>query len=212
MIDHKTRTIYFPNHVFPGSPRPNILSGKEHTINSINGGYTKIEDFGFRINSFFGGNCLRVGMIKEYGFYAFPDRMEKQIMGFFVGDGTKVTELGKKILKERFPDYKIVYGEYHPAPTVEDDPDERQRLIKEFQEAGGNPVMVRTASAEVLVDLIRALRSGESKRTMAEAEIPAFAPAAKEEEVVAQARGKGKPPKEAVDSLIKKAQQKARNA
>lgn len=201
MIDERNKVIYFP-HIFPGTPKPNILNGKEHTKNSVNGGFFNIELFGLAQNRFLGGECNHVGMITEYGFYACPDRDDRKILAFYVSDPKTVTELGKKILIERFPGYRVVFDQYlAPIVTEDEDPVRRAELMKEFEEVGGSPIMVRAISSKAILDLIKVLRSGTSEHKLAEASPSTFAPIARDEEIKTVQTGKGVPPRRVVDAM-----------
>ena len=203
MTDEKNKVIYFP-HTFPGTPTPNFLGGEAHTFNSVDAGLFKIGDFGLTINRFLGGECTHLGLIGKYGFYACPDRGNKKILAFYVADPKKVTDLGKQIIQERFPNYRIVYDQYLVPQEKDDiDPNRRAELMKQFEEAGGNPIMVRAVSSKAILDLIKVLRSGTSEHKFAEASPSTFAPIAREDEVTAIQTGKGVPPKRVVDAMRK---------
>jgi len=82
-------------------PMP-ILDGKKYTMNDINGGTTRIADLNIPTNTFWGGNVLVVGMVNELGFYVCPSRYDNTIQGFYIHDGTKVTEKARLCWRKDF--------------------------------------------------------------------------------------------------------------
>jgi len=210
MNDPTSNVIYFP-HTFPGTPKPNTLDDKLITFNDIDGGIVKISDFGYVSNRFLGGECIHLGLMKKYGFYACPDRANKVILAFHVENPALMTALGKKVFEERFPGHRIVYKEYKPDFVMADeDPAEREDIIRQFESVGGSPIMIRKISSKAILDLIKVLKSGTSEKKFAEFSPATFVPAAKEDEVTANLTGRGVPPKEVVDAFRKqraKAQQ-----
>lgn len=151
--------IIFP-HVIPGA----TIGGKLHDKNSINAGVKKLADFGIERSSFYGGRVAVLGLIAEYGFYGCIDYADNALIGFYVHDPATVTELGKKVLKDRFPNNVLVF---------EDVPEERQamtatdlaemaELKAKIEKSGYSPAKLTHVNAEELKGLWEALKSGTS--------------------------------------------------
>jgi hypothetical protein len=161
MYNAQTNEIYFP-HLIPG----NVLGNKEHTFNNVNAGIFPIEKFNLVRNRFFGGNVKNLGLIKEYGFYACPHYLKvKVIVGFFIDDPSQITELGKKLLQEKYPTATIVWEKITSAPHREMTPEEiekKKEMIKEVVKNGGNAQEVSMATADELEGLLKAQASGST--------------------------------------------------
>lgn len=154
--------IYFP-HVIPG----NVLGGIEHSWKkSVNGGAKPIADLCIEPNSFFGGNVVVLGMIKEYGFYACQHRFLQEIVGFYVHDPDMVTDYGKKLLKQRFPGTTIKYEIYTDKPLTE----KQMKSIKEAKQYGLDhglaPILVDTSTASQIPNLLAAIGSGKAEKPL----------------------------------------------
>lgn len=171
MYDKSTNTITFP-HIMP----TNRIAGKEHTFNSINGGMTKLADLGIEQNSFLGGNVVTLGLIKEYGFYACPSIYNAEILGFYVHDPAKLTELGRNAIIERFPKYDVVFeiktDKELTAEQIKERKAQRQRWIDE----GISPEIVDHHTADELKNLLKVMQSGAAEKPMAVAEMTVQAP------------------------------------
>ncbi|MFA6358974.1 MAG: hypothetical protein WCY09_09990 [Candidatus Omnitrophota bacterium] len=161
MYDAKTNTIMFP-HIIAGA----MLGGKKHTWNNVNGGAKLISDFNLIQNKFFGGNVQRLGMIKEYGFFLCPHYVDWNIiMGFYIHDPALVTELGKKLLQDKYPGVNIVYETATITANRVLTPEEFEKkkvLVEEAREHGLSAPEVDHATLEELDGLIRSVDSGKS--------------------------------------------------
>lgn len=172
MYDKDNNQITFP-HVIP-MPE---LNGKKYNTNDINGGTRKIADMDIETNSFWGGNCVVVGMINELGFYACPNRYDNYVMGFYVHDGSTVTERGKTALANRFPGVKIVYDNVAIEDKLTDEEIKRRNELKlEAVKMGIAANLITHTTAKELEGLIKAVSSGVNNVT-ATVEEPVVAPA-----------------------------------
>lgn len=159
MYINKTNEIYFP-HIIPGQ----FLDGIGHTWNSVNGGAISIADLRINQNSFFGGNCARLGWITEYGFYACQDLYHNErVLGFYIHDPSKVTTKGKKLVREAFPKCKVVFEVYHPTVMTDADIKNLQRAREEAREHGVTPELISHSNAEELKSLIATVKAGHEK-------------------------------------------------
>jgi hypothetical protein len=96
--------------LFPHNIGGNRLATREYGINNINGGFTPIANYNIIRNSFMGGNVIQLGLVKELGFYICPHYSNmKMIVGFYIHDPEMITALGKQLLQEHYPTYKITY-------------------------------------------------------------------------------------------------------
>lgn len=174
MYDKAKNRITFP-HVIP-SP---VLGGVKYDQNIINGGSKKIADLNIETNTFWGGNCVVVGMIKEFGFYGCPNRYGNHLMGFYVHSGDTVTEKGKKLLAERFPGIEIVYEKQAPASEMtEEEKKHFSELKRQALEVGIAANLITYTNAEDLAGLIKSVASGKNESAAVEVEEPVFEPTA----------------------------------
>lgn len=155
--------ITFP-HIILG----NKLQGIEHTYNCVNGGIKPIADFNLKTNKFFGGNVLRMGFVKEYGFYACPHfELSKLILGFYIHDPVTLTELGRRIIKEMYPGKEIVWEKVSPTVHRDMTPEELQRkreLIEQAKERGVQESQISNSTIEELDGVLRAIDSGHAQK------------------------------------------------
>jgi len=164
MYDSATNILSFP-HIIPGT----TLGGVEHTFNSVNGGMVNIADLGLVRNKFFGGNVERLGLIKEYGFFACKHYLYNQIIGFYISDPDKVTELGKKLIQEKYPTATIKYTKVEvPAHRVvpKEELELKEKLIEEAVMNGAQIGEVTHNTVEELDGLVRAQKSGKGKNSV----------------------------------------------
>jgi hypothetical protein len=159
MYDPKTNEILFPL-ILHGS----TLGGKKHDYNSINGGFKQIADLNLIRNSFYGGNVVKLGFIREYGFFACPHyEQEKTIVGFYIHDPSLVTELGKKLIQERYPNAKVVYEQITVSAQrvmTQEEITKKRDLTKKAVEHGATPDQVTSLTAEELDGFLKASASG----------------------------------------------------
>ena len=163
MFNPNTNEISFP-HVIPGC----ILGGKTHTYNSINGGIKVLSNMNLIRNRFMGGNIEKLGLISEYGIYACPHYMTKRILGFYIPASESLTEEGKRVLLDRYPNAKLLgvtNGAIHKVLTTEET-QKKAQLISDAVERGAVKAQVEGNTIDELDGLIKALDSG--KHTVAE--------------------------------------------
>jgi hypothetical protein len=158
-------TIMFP-HVIPGT----TLAGKVHTYDNINGGMKPLSDFNLKVNEFMGGNCGKmIGLIKEYGFYACPHFLQRKLIAFYIHDPEKLTALGKKMIEQTYPEYRVVYEKVadniHTVVT-EEMMRKKLSLLNEVKDRGLNPTFVDKSTAEELEGYLAAVDSGKSGQAM----------------------------------------------
>jgi hypothetical protein len=166
MYIKSTNEIYFP-HIIPGS----TIGGKVHTWkNNVNGGAKKIVDLCLNQNSFFGGNVLILGLIKEYGFYACQHIDTQEIIGFYVSDPHMVTELGKMLLSERFPNTTIKYEVFVETPPTPEQLKDLAEMKQYGLDHGISPIIVEKANAEEIKSCLASLSSGKAEKQMASVE------------------------------------------
>jgi hypothetical protein len=167
MYIKSTNEIYFP-HIIPGA----ILGGKKHVWNDVNGGAKKIVDLCLNQNSFFGGNVLILGLIKEYGFYACQHIDTQEIIGFYVSDPHMVTELGKMLIAERFPSTEIKYEVFVETPPTAAQLKDLAEMKQYGIDHGFSPLLVDKSNAEEIRALRASLSSGKAEKSMASVETP----------------------------------------
>lgn len=166
MTNNKTKMIYsFPNTI-PSA----IIRGKTYKWNDVNDRSSPIGSFGLLSNMFWGGRVHTLGHIKEFGFWACQDKNDptkQKILGFYLPDPQKITELGKEVLeetlKELFPniEYEIVYEMTEDLPRPNEDPVSREKVIKEAMSIGvldKNFKHISGASTSTLKSLIAAAK------------------------------------------------------
>ena len=135
MFNRKTNTLMFP-HIILG----NVILGKEYTFNSINGGFTRLADLNIQQNRFFGGGIWKLGMIQELGMYACPHMADRKICGLYIHDPKTLTQYGKAMLEQLYPNATIVYDKSlptaHTQPALAQIRDIKRENKKE-QDTGG---------------------------------------------------------------------------
>ena len=162
MKNKELKLIYFPHVIFG-----NVLGGREHTFNDIHGGIKPLSDFNINQHNFLGGNCTKeIGLIDSYGFYACPYVFDtKKIVAFYIHDPEQITDLGKQLIEEYYPDYQIVYERMstsvHKVLTAEEIAKKRD-LLQKIADEGINPKMVEKSTVEELDGLLQAVESGKS--------------------------------------------------
>ena len=168
MYDAKTNEILFP--LLIGG---NKLGGIEHTYNSINGGAKSLSDLNLIQNKFFGGKIQRFGLILEYGFYACPHYETKKIEGFYIDDPEMITELGKKVLQEKFPTAKIIYKTVTVSPQrvmTSEEIQKKKELLSEAAKVGLPVSMLEHSAVDELDGLLRAHASGVNEKAQVSVE------------------------------------------
>jgi hypothetical protein len=164
MYVKSTNEIYFP-HIIPKT----VLDGIEHTWNNVNGGAISISDLNINSNSFFGGNVTRLGFIKEYGFYACQSLYANaRILGFYIHDPSRVTELGKRLTREAFPSCKVIFDTYHESTMTDADRVHLREAREDAAEHGLTPELISHSNAEELKALIKSVQSGHATNKVAE--------------------------------------------
>jgi len=162
MYYKQTNELKFPHTI----PTP-ILGGKKHVWNDVNGGAKKVADLCIDVNTFWGGNVILLGWIKEYGMYACPQRDTGIVLGFYVHEPDKLTELGRKLVKEAFPSYNVVFEVATEHKLTAEEIAERQRVKQYYLDHGMAPNLVDHSTAEELEGLLKALESGKAEKPMA---------------------------------------------
>lgn len=165
MKNKQTMTIMFP-HVIPGT----TLAGKLHTYDNINGGMRPLADFNLKVNDFMGGNCSKsIGLIKEYGFYACPHFQKRMLIAFYIHDPTRLTALGKKMIEESYPEYRVIYeviaDNIHQVVTQEMI-NKKMGLLNEVKDRGLNPKYVDKTTVEELEGYLEAVDSGKGLKAV----------------------------------------------
>jgi len=140
---------------FPHLLGNNVLDGKVHNFNCINGGMKGIGQFGLITETFFGGRCIELGLIKEYGFYACKDRFKMDVIGFYIDDPNMVTDLGRKLIKERLAGYDVYFVRTEERPADPIDFAKREELRKEAAKVGYSPEIINRSNAEELISLLK---------------------------------------------------------
>ena len=162
MYNAQTNEILFP-HLIPG----NMLGGKEHTYNNVNGGVRNIAEFNLIGNKFFGGNVSKLGLIKEYGFYACPHREQPlKVLGFYIHDPEQMTNLGRELLQAKYPNARIVNAKITASVHRELSAEEvarKKELLKQAEENGLSAPLVSQSTVDELEGLIKASASGKSE-------------------------------------------------
>ena len=167
MKNKQNKTVYFP-HVIPG----NVLDGEVKTFNSINKGMKSLSDFGIDRNKFLGGNSAKmIGLMKEYGFYAIPHFESNKIVGFYIHDPDTLTERGRKVLEDLYPDYTIEYDKRQKdihTPITQDVKKKTAELLEKAKERGIKTNLIGNATVEELDGLIQAFDSGKGLKAVQE--------------------------------------------
>lgn len=179
MLDLKTNTLTFP-HVIVGDK----LGGKAHVFNSINGGFVSIADLNLTHNTFFGGNVDKLGIVKEYGFFICPSRWNNQVLGFYVHDPDKVTELGKSLIQAKYPDYVIDYQPVCEKKMTKEEFARWQELKREAAEKGVAADEITHLSADGLVAVIATLEKGVNPNAHYAETPPVVAPVSKKPTII----------------------------
>lgn len=165
MYDKNKKVLAFP-HLIPGD----TLGGRQHVFNNINGGMKRLADFNLIRNKFFGGNVEVFGKVKEYGFYLCPHYETKRILGFYIYDPSTVTERGKELIQQRYPDTKIIWDKLAPIdkPISAEDMEKRKGLIEKAKEKGAKDAEINNATLDELDGLLQAMESGKGARVVQE--------------------------------------------
>lgn len=179
MYDSKTNTIYLQHHAIPGDE----LGGKKYTFNNINGGFKKLADMGIIGGMFFGNNVDRLGLCLELGLYICASRWNNQVLGFYINDGNELTELGKKVVAQKYANAHISYEPIMSRDMSRDDIDRLNELRKKSIEFGMEVGFVSRASAESLMNAMEAMKSGVNEKAKVEVVATPKLPAAKKTEI-----------------------------
>jgi len=168
MYDINKNEVTFP-HIIAGP----VLGNKLHTINSINGGMKRIYDAPFCLvrNEFFGGITEKLGLISEYGFYAcLHYEQVSKVVGFYIHDPSLITELGRKLIEEKYPGAKILYEKQDVVVKTGLTPEEKKRkeqLLVKAAELNVPAYQVGNESVDELESVLNCIASGKSGKTAA---------------------------------------------
>jgi len=179
MFDPKTNTITFP-HVIVGD----MLGSKKHTFNNVNNGFTAIADLNLTHNTFFGGNVDKLGMVKEYGFFLCPSRWNNQILGFYIHDPNLITEQGKFLIQQKFPDCQIDFQPVAEKKMTKEEFARWQELKREAAEKGVAADEITHLSADGLVAVIETLEKGVNPNAHYAETPPVVAPVSKKPTII----------------------------
>jgi len=185
--------------VFPMFIPTNTFNGKVHTWNDVNADGDKsvraIGAFGYETNQFLGGRCLMLGYFKEYGFWGCRDKIvPEKIRAFYLPDPTLITELGKTVLAEVFPDNEILYIMFDEIPVEKVDVKNREKLEQEAVECNvlnGDYRLIGKSETETLQSLVKAARY-EAVQEQREEKRKATAEASKAKQLVSNANRRKK--------------------
>lgn len=159
---------------FPLIIQGNVLGGKVHTKNSINGGFKYLADLNLSRNKFYGGTVEKFGMISEYGFYAcLHYELIDKVIGFYIHNPDTITELGKQMIQEKYPNATIVYKLVDPNPVkvlTPEDIEKKKELVAKALEQGIKASEVNGTTADELDGLIRSMSSGVNPKAQVELE------------------------------------------
>ena len=166
--------------VFPDLLVGNFLGGQEHTMNFKFAGMKPISSFGYTSsNNFFGGRCLQLFFIKEYGFYACKDKYKPIVIGFYIHDPYIVTDLGKKLIQEYYPKKTVLFMRKEDLPVSDEDITEREELIQKAVALGYDRSNVSHSTSLQIKDLIRIIEyenkikeSAVEQKQKSEVELP----------------------------------------
>jgi len=171
--------LYFPVII----PTP-VLGGKRHTWKrDVNGGATMIADLCIAQNGFFGGNVVTLGLITEYGMYACLHKDAQEVVGFYIHDPEKLTELGRKLVIEAFPKKTVIFEVYREKPLTAEQIKDIQAVKQYYKDHGMSPSLVDTSNAQELKALYEAMASGKAEKPFATMAQPIIEPMLKEDVV-----------------------------
>lgn len=164
MFDRQKMQITFP-HLIPG----NKLGDVEYTFNDVDGGVKRLADFKLVRNSFFGGQVTVLGLIRSLGVWACQHYETRKIIGFYVDDGNRVTEKGKKLIRERFSDCEIIFEPVEDVRQVltAEQKAKKNELLNELKAHGVAPELITHTSAAELEGLLKAVKSGSANMKIA---------------------------------------------
>lgn len=81
--------------VIPGD----VFGGRKFTQNDVDGGYKRVDDFGFDGKTFWGGNVKFAGLNTGTGLWLLVQNGRPIIRGVMVQDGRSLTQEGKALVK-----------------------------------------------------------------------------------------------------------------
>lgn len=167
------KEIVFP-HIIPGR----TLNGKTYTWNDCNGGAKSIGAFGFTTNNFLGGQCTKMGFIRELGFYGCLNKNDPKnitLCAFYADNPDVITPLGKVALENLFATNTIRYILYDNLPKTKVDFEKLAEVQEEAADWGISDAIIRQASIDSLKSLIKAAKfeklQEDETRKAAEAEL-----------------------------------------
>ena len=155
--------MYNPNNakeiVFPLTFGIISWPGKQYIWNDVNGGAKPIGAFGYTTNQFLGGRCIKLGFMPELGFYGCQDKNHQEgtskLIGFHVEDPSVITEYGKSMIEQMFPNNTIRYERYESIKKVPVDPAIKAKAIEEARKIGVPEQALKVSHVDTLVDLVK---------------------------------------------------------
>jgi len=99
--------IYFPRTVPVAFLRPLKFTWQK----DVDGGATPISNLNIKQDTFMGGNVITLGWMNKYGLYACPEMESLNITALYVHDPSRLTELGRELVRSAFPNGECMFGE-----------------------------------------------------------------------------------------------------
>jgi hypothetical protein len=134
------------------------LSGKTYTWNDVDGGAKMIAQLGLPTN-FYGGNCVKLGLISSLGYWGCLDKNDSKhirLLGFRIADPKELTELGKKLFQEFYSNFDVVFSMKDDIPKTPEDLKLRAKLEARAQALEINPVAIKGVAIDTLKSLVDA--------------------------------------------------------
>lgn len=165
--------------VFPHFINTTTLDGIAYNATKLTpGGQKSIGAFGLTTNNFLGGKCLKMGFIKELGFYGCLNKYDQDMMqlcGFYLDDPDTVTPYGKMVIEKALSNNTIKYVRYDELPKTEIDEKYLKLVQDEAKEHGIAPHVINGAAVETLESLIKAAKFEQALERKQQAEAEKFA-------------------------------------
>jgi hypothetical protein len=151
------KEIVFP-HTFGAFSWP----GKQYVWNDVNGGAVSIGSLGYTTNGFLGGRCIKLGFIKELGFYGCQDKNHQEgsakLLGYHIENPMQITQYGKEMLEKMYPKNTIAYVRYETLVKKPVGMAGREQAEKEARAFGIPESTIKVTHVDTLKDLVRAAK------------------------------------------------------